>query len=70
MWKLYDDLYIGIPSGITITGVTIGRFWTTVRANGNIGIARTLAPPDDPAGVRPPDDTQKLTDPEFHRLPC
>jgi hypothetical protein len=50
MWKLYDDLYIGIPSGITIDSVTIGRVWTTVRANDNIGIARTLAVPDDPAG--------------------
>jgi hypothetical protein len=50
MWKLYDDLYIGIPSGITIASVTIGKMWTTVRANGHIGIARTLAAPDDPAG--------------------
>jgi hypothetical protein len=50
MWKLYDDLYIGIPSGITIDSVTIGKVWTTVRANNNIGIARTLAVPGDPAG--------------------
>jgi hypothetical protein len=50
MWKLYDDLYIGIPSGLTIDSVTIGKTWTTVRANGHIGIARTLAAPEDPAG--------------------
>ncbi|GHU06840.1 hypothetical protein FACS1894158_14310 [Betaproteobacteria bacterium] len=50
MWKLYDDLYIGIPSGISIDSVTIGKVWTTVRANNNIGIARTLALPGDPAG--------------------
>jgi hypothetical protein len=50
MWKLYDDLCIGIPSGITIDSVTIGKRWTTVRANRHIGIARTLAVPEDPAG--------------------
>jgi hypothetical protein len=50
MWKLYDDLYIGIPSGLTIDSVVIGKRWTTVRANGHIGIAQTLAVPEDPAG--------------------
>lgn len=50
MWKLYDDLCVGIPSGITIDSVAIGNIWTTVRANNNIGIARTLVAPDDPAG--------------------
>jgi|GEM_PF-2107801 len=45
MWKLYDDLYIGIPSGITIDGCIIGEKWVTVRANGNIGIARMLEKP-------------------------
>lgn len=49
MWKLYDDLYVGVPSGITVDSVVIGKVWTTVRANGHIGIARTLAVPDDPA---------------------
>ncbi len=42
MWKLYDDLYIGIPSGILITGCAVGEKWTTVRIDGNIGIARTM----------------------------
>ena len=46
MWKLFDDLYIGIPSGIVITGCVIGKEWTTVRANGNIGIARTMEVPE------------------------
>ena len=45
MWKLYDDLYIGIPSGITIDGCIIGDKWVTVRANGNIGVARMLEKP-------------------------
>ena len=48
MWKLYDDLYIGIPSGLRITGCIVGEKWTTVRANGNVGIARTLEQPEDP----------------------
>ena len=42
MWNLYDELYMGIPSGIRIEGCVVGRLWTTVRANGNIGLARTL----------------------------
>ena len=50
MWKLYDDLYIGIPSGIRITGCVIGKYWTTVRIDGNVGLARTLEQPEDPAG--------------------
>lgn len=45
MWKLYDDLYIGIPSGITIDGCVIGDEWVTVRAAGSIGIARMLEKP-------------------------
>lgn len=45
MWKLYDDLYIGIPSGVRIDGCVIGENWVTVRANGNIGIARMLEEP-------------------------
>jgi len=48
MWKLYDDLYIGIPSGIVIEGCFVGEKWTTVRANGNIGIARTFEMPENP----------------------
>jgi len=47
MWKLYDDLYIGIPSGVRITGCIVGEKWTTVQANGNTGIARTLERPGD-----------------------
>jgi len=48
MWKLYDDLYIGIPSGIVIEGCVVGAKWTTVRANGNIGIASTFKVPENP----------------------
>ena len=46
MWKLYDDLYIGIPSGILVEGCVVGKTWTVVRANGNIGLARTLGSVD------------------------
>lgn len=42
MWDLYNELYMGIPSGIRVEGCVVGRLWTTVRANGGIGIARTL----------------------------
>ena len=42
MWSFYDELYIGIPSGILVEGCVVGKLWTTVRANGNIGVARTL----------------------------
>ena len=42
MWSFYDELYIGIPSGIRVEGCVVGRLWTTVRAGGNIGVARTL----------------------------
>lgn len=42
MWNLYDELYIAIPSGILVEGCVVGKLWTTVRANGNIGVARTL----------------------------
>lgn len=42
MWNLYDELYIGIPSGILVEGCVVGKLWTTVRANGKIGVARTL----------------------------
>jgi len=48
MWKLYDDLYIGIPSGLRIESCTIGKEWTAVRANGNVGLARTLELPANP----------------------
>ncbi|MGI6072668.1 MAG: Rossmann-like domain-containing protein [Lachnospiraceae bacterium] len=44
MWRLYDDLYIGIPSGITIDSCIIGEKWVTVRSNGNVGIARLIEP--------------------------
>jgi len=47
MWKLYDDLYIGIPSGIRITGCIVGEKWTCVSANGNVGIARTMGRPEE-----------------------
>lgn len=42
MWNFYDELGIGIPSGILVEGCVVGKYWTTVRANGNIGVARTL----------------------------
>ena len=42
MWNFYDELCTGIPSGIRIEGCVVGKLWTTVRANGSIGIARTL----------------------------
>ena len=48
MWKLYDDLYIGIPSGIRIDSCIVGKCWTAVCANGNVGIAKTLGMPDNP----------------------
>lgn len=47
MWNFYDELYMGIPSGIRVEGCVIGKLWTTVRANGNIGVARTLGAADD-----------------------
>ena len=46
MWNFYDELYIGIPSGIRVEGCVVGKLWTTVRANGNIGVARTLGDTD------------------------
>ncbi len=46
MWNLYDELYMGIPSGILVEGCVVGKLWTTVRANGNIGIAHTLGDTD------------------------
>lgn len=45
MWKLYDELYIGIPSGIRITGCVVGETWTIVRIDGNVGFARTITQP-------------------------
>lgn len=44
--RLYDELYIGIPSGIRIEGCVIGEKWTKVLANGNIGIAKTIEMPE------------------------
>lgn len=49
MWKLYDELYIGIPSGIRISGCVVGEKWTTVRIDGNVGFARTLEYPENAA---------------------
>lgn len=42
MWNFYDELCTGIPSGIRVEGCVVGRLWTTVRANGSIGVARTM----------------------------
>ena len=50
MWNLYDNLYIGIPSGIRIEKCIIGKDWTAVLANNNIGVARTPELPGDPEG--------------------
>ncbi len=47
MWKLYDDLCVGIPSGILVEGCVVGKTWTVVRANGNIGMAHTLGSVED-----------------------
>lgn len=46
MWNLYDELYMGIPSGIRVEGCVVGKLWTTVRANGSLGVARTLGDTD------------------------
>lgn len=46
MWSFYDELYMGIPSGIRVEGCVVGKLWTTVRANGNLGVARTLGDTD------------------------
>ncbi len=46
MWNFYDELYMGIPSGIRVEGCVVGKLWTTIRANGNIGVARTLGAAD------------------------
>lgn len=46
MWNFYDELCTGIPSGIRVEGCVVGKLWTTVRANGNIGVARTLGDTD------------------------
>jgi uncharacterized protein (DUF4213/DUF364 family) len=48
MFKLYDDLYIGIPSGIKISNCVIGEKWTAVWANDNVGVARTPKMPENP----------------------
>ena len=45
MMKLLDDLYIGIPSQLRIENCVIGKNWVTVRANGNVGMARMLEEP-------------------------
>lgn len=42
MWNFYDKLCTGIPSGIRIEDCVVGEQWTTVRANGNVGVARTM----------------------------
>lgn len=46
MWKLYDELYIGIPSGIRIDKVEIDAELTRVYANGNVGVAKTMELPE------------------------
>lgn len=46
MMKLLDDLYIGIPSNIRIDNCVIGKKWVTVRANGNVGIAKMIGEPE------------------------
>lgn len=43
MWTPYNDLYMGIPSGIRVDGCVVGQRWITVRANnGNVGLAPAL----------------------------
>lgn len=46
MWSFYDELYMGIPSGLRVEGCVVGKLWTTVRAGGNLGMARTLGDTD------------------------
>ncbi|MCD7934831.1 MAG: hypothetical protein LUF77_05910 [Oscillospiraceae bacterium] len=55
MWKLYDDLYIGIPSGIRIDGCSVEGKCAVVRANGNTGLCRMLEPPEMDAVPAPGD---------------
>ncbi|MCD8331978.1 MAG: DUF364 domain-containing protein [Oscillospiraceae bacterium] len=42
MWTPYNDLYMGIPSGIRVDGCVVGKRWIAVRANGNVGLAPAL----------------------------
>lgn len=42
MWNFYDELCTGIPSGIRVEDCVVGEKWTAVRANGRIGVARTM----------------------------
>lgn len=41
MWRLYDELIAGIPSGIAVSSYNIACRWTTVVAGGNTGVAHT-----------------------------
>ncbi len=45
IWEYYNELYMGIPSGIRVDNCIIGKLWTTVRANGTVGVARTMGDP-------------------------
>lgn len=51
MWNFYDELCTGIPSGIRIEECTVGKDWTLVRANGNVGVARTMGGEDADCGA-------------------
>lgn len=42
MANYYNELCVGIPSGIVITGCSIDSRWTTVEIDGSIGVARTV----------------------------
>ncbi len=49
-WDYYNELYMGIPSGIRVENCVVGKLWTAVRAGGgNVGVVRTMGEiPADP----------------------
>lgn len=52
MWNFYDELCTGIPSGIRVEECVVGKHWVTVKAGGNVGVARMMGDTDqDPAAL-------------------
>lgn len=43
MWKLYDELIEGIPEGLTVEDFAVGKYWSFVKAGGNVGLAMTTS---------------------------
>ena len=58
MWNVYDELGIGIPSGILVEGCVVGKLWTTVRANGKKELLSLTIKPE----AVDPDDVEMLQD--------